>query len=40
MDIIGITATPASEFIKKLYDAGFTEAVSGKGKYLFRFFNY
>ena len=42
MDIIGITATPASEFIRKLYDAGFTEAVSGKGKgkYHFKFFNH
>ena len=42
MDIIGITATPASEFIRKLYDAGFTEAVSGKGKgkYHFKFFDH
>ena len=37
VDVLGITVTPASTLLKKLSDAGITEAVSGLGKGKYRF---
>lgn len=38
MRILGLTASPASELLKKMLQLGLTEAVTGKGKgkYVFR----
>ena len=37
INILRITATPASTLLKKLYEKGVTEAVSGLGKGKYRF---